>query len=96
MRQGLGRAMRGIWGLAARPGSRSTHACVRAPRSLPEPVTTVAGREEVKSQLWGPARAGETESASLPPHASHQAPYQSPLHFPALSISGKENPGSPR
>lgn len=83
--------MRGIWGLAARPGSQSTHACVCAPRSLlPEPVTTVAGREEVKSQLWGPGRTGETESASLPPAPLSKPPASVLSSFPRSVFLGKK------
>lgn len=65
MRQGLGRAMRGIWGLAAQPGPQSLHAYVLSPRVL------LGGAQAVGSRSSGPGGTeGRDQIRLSAPHFS--------------------------
>lgn len=97
MRQRLGRAMRGIWGLAAQPGSQAPHACVCVPPlSSPAPGTTVAKPQEVKSWFQGPGRAGETQSTSVLPTPPNKSPKSLPSSFLNSVSLGKKTQTFPR
>ncbi|XP_044094918.1 calsequestrin-2 isoform X2 [Neovison vison] len=84
MRQGLGRAMRGIWGLAAQLGPQSPHACVLSPRVL---LGWSPGGGEL---VLGPRRdRGEGPNLLLCSPLLSASPLESSGRFPALRLPGK-------
>lgn len=86
MRQGLGPAMRGIWGSAIEPGPQSVHVCVVSPQVL------LAGTQAEASRSSGP-RSDRGQGPNLPlcpPASCNQTPPKSlVVCFPALSLPGK-------
>ncbi|XP_059231817.1 calsequestrin-2 [Mustela nigripes] len=84
MRQGLGRAMRGIWGLAAQLGPQSPHACVLSLRAL---LGWSPGGGEL---VLGPRRdRGEGPNLLLCSPLLSASPLESSGRFPALGLPGK-------
>uniref|UniRef100_A0A8C0SA33 Calsequestrin n=3 Tax=Canis lupus TaxID=9612 RepID=A0A8C0SA33_CANLF len=85
MRQGLGRAMRGIWGWAAQPGPQSPLACVLSPRAL-----LGGAQAAVDSRSPGPGGTQERDQICFSaPHFSQPVLRESSSRFPALNLSGK-------